>query len=165
MTALVKDLPYFSNYYTQRAVTLYNSAQAGCSTQNMFLLRNGTGIRNMTLTGLFGSLSSANSYGTKRPTAGAYSSLDPGFGPNDANAWIYARSPYTQNVTMFGTGCTGVKIDASLHAGGNKSIVANDYTTVLSDGIGAWCTGSGALTELISVFCYYSYSGYLSELG
>jgi hypothetical protein len=58
-----------------------------------------------------------------------------------------------------------MKIDAALHAGGNKSIVANDYTTIISDGIGVWCTGSNALTELVSVFAYYSYAGYLAEYG
>ena len=163
--AWIYDLNYQGNYKTSRVTTLYLAAVNGSASSNMWLLRNATGIRNMTLTGLTGALTSLNAYNTKRPVAGAYSSLDPGFGPNDSSVWINSRSPYTQNCTMFGAGCTGVKIDASLHYGGNKSIVANDYTTILSDGIGAWCTGSGALTELISVFCYYSYSGYLSELG
>jgi len=66
---------------------------------------------------------------------------------------------------LFGSGCSGMKIDAALHNGGNKSIVANDYTTIISDGIGVWCTGSNALTELVSVFAYYSYAGYLAEYG
>ena len=66
---------------------------------------------------------------------------------------------------MFGTACSGAKIDASLHAGGNKSMVKNDFTTIVSDGIGVWCTGSGSLTELVSVFNYYGYAGYLAELG
>jgi hypothetical protein len=39
-----------------------------------------------------------------------------------------------------------------LHNGGNKSIVSNDFTQIVSDGIGVWCTGPGALTELVSVF-------------
>ena len=163
--ALVYDVAYLGNYKSLRAIELYKNAVTGSLLANMFLLRNGTGLRNMTLTGLTGTLGSANIYGTKRPTAGAYSSLDPGYGPTDSNVWITPRSPYTQNVTMFGTACIGMKIDASLHSGGNKSIVANDYTTILSDGIGVWCTGSAALTELVSVFTYYSYAGYLAELG
>jgi hypothetical protein len=66
---------------------------------------------------------------------------------------------------MFGFGCTGAKIDSALHAGGNKSMVKNDFTTILSDGIGVWCTGADSLTELVSVFAYYSYAGYIAELG
>ena len=165
MNALVYDLNYTGNYKSLRYAQLYLSAQSGSTTNNMFLLRNGTGLRNMTLNGLAGSLTIPNAFNTRRPTAGSYSSLDAGFGPNDSNAWIYTRSPYTQNCTLFGSGCVGMKIDSALHNGGNKSIVANDYTTVLSDGIGVWCTGSNSLVELVSVFNYYGYAGYLAELG
>ena len=45
------------------------------------------------------------------------------------------RSPYIQGVTTIGDNCIGMKIDGSLHNGGNRSIVANDFTQVLSDGI------------------------------
>ena len=163
--ALVYDLQLTGNYKSLRAATLYKNAVEGSTLSDMFLVRNACGIRNMTLNGLNGDMTEENDYGTKRPTAGAYTSLDPGFGPNDANAWVTLRSCYTQNVSLFGTGCSGMKIDGALHAGGNRSIVANDYTTILSDGLGVWCTGHNALTELVSVFCYYSYSGYLAELG
>lgn len=163
--ALVYDVQFLGNYKSQRAATLYKNAVSGSLLSDMFYLRNGTGLRNMTLSGLSGSLTTANAYGTKRPTAGAYSSLDPGYGPTDSNVWITPRSPYVQNVTTFGTGCVGCKIDGALHAAGNRSIVSNDFTQVLSDGIGVWCTGSNALTELVSVFSYYNYAGYLAELG
>ena len=162
---IVYDLQFTGNYRSLRTNTYYQNYQAGSITSNMFLVRNASGLRNCTLTGLTGTLTAANSYGTKRPTAGAYVSLDPGFGPYDTNAWVSSKSHYSQNVTMFGTGCVGAKIDAALHAGGNKSMVKNDFTTVLSDGIGVWCTGSGSLTELVSVFAYYGYAGYLAELG
>jgi hypothetical protein len=163
--ALIYDLQYTGNYKSQFASTLYNNAVGGSLLSDMFYVRNGTGVRNMTLSGLTGLLTAANSYGTKRPTAGAYTSLDPGYGPQDSRAWITTKSCYVQNVTTFGTGCTGCKIDGALHAAGNKSIVSNDFTQVLSDGIGVWTTGSGSLTELVSVFSYYNYSGYLAELG
>jgi hypothetical protein len=162
---LVYDLGLTGNYASTRSARLYNTAQAGATTTDLFHLRNGSGLRNMTLNGMNGAMSLPNALGTKRPTAGSYSSLDAGFGPNDANAWISFRSPYTQNLTLFGSGCSGMKIDAALHNGGNKSIVANDYTTIISDGFGVWCTGSGALTELVSVFAYYSYAGYMAEYG
>lgn len=136
----------------------------GSQTSNMFYVRNGSGIRNMTLKGLSGTLGNLNAYGTRRPTAGAYVSLDPGQNSADSTAWITTRSPYIQNVTTFGTGCIGLKVDGSLHEGGNKSIVANDFTQVLSDGIGAWITNLG-LSELVSVFSYYGHIGYLAENG
>ena len=163
--AIIYDLQYPGNHKTRRATELYNNAVVGSQLSDMFRVRNGTGLRNCTLNGLSGTLTAANSYGTKRPTAGAFTALDPGFGPNDSNSWVTTRSHYSQNVTMFGVGCTGAKIDAALHAGGNKSMTKNDYTTIISDGIGVWCTGSGSLTELVSVFNYYGYAGYLAELG
>lgn len=137
---------------------------AGYEDSNMFLVRNGTGIRNMTLKGLTGTLGEPNQYTTRRPTAGAYVSLDPGNGVNDSSAWITTKSPYVQNVTTFGTGCIGLKIDGDLHAGGNRSVVANDFTQILSDGIGVWVT-NGGLSELVSVFSYYGHIGYLAENG
>ena len=163
--ALIYDLNYLGNYKSLRAATLYKNAITGSLASDMFYLRNSTGLRNCTLSGLTGTLTSANGYGTKRPTAGAYSSLDPGYGPTDSNVWISTRSPYVQNVTTFGTGCVGCKIDGALHTGGNRSIVSNDFTQVLSDGIGVWTTGHNSLTELVSVFTYYNYAGYLAELG
>ena len=138
---------------------------AGDCLKDMFYMRNGTTIRNLSFFGLRGTVSSVNEYGTARPTGGAYTSLDPGTGPNDTSVWIIRRSPYVQNVTVFGDGATGIKIDGYLHNGGSKSIVSNDYTMVISDGVGIWCTGPGSITEAISVFSYYCYAGYLAEAG
>ena len=165
IAAMQYDIQYPGNYKTLQAAQWYANGVNGSVIQNMFLVRNGCGVRNMTLQGLTGTLSSANAYGTKRPTAGAYVSLDPGWGPADSRTWVNTRSCYVQNVTTFGIGCVGAKIDGTLHNGGNRSIVANDFTQVLSDGIGVWCTGSGSLTELVSVFAYYGYAGYLAEAG
>ena len=137
---------------------------AGYELEDMFYVRNASGIRNMTLKGLSGSLTPANVYGTRRPTAGAYVSLDPGASTSDSTVWITTRSPYIQNVTTFGDACVGMKIDGALHDGGNRSIVANDFTQVISDGIGIWCTNRG-LTEQVSVFSYYAHIGYLAENG
>ena len=142
-----------------------NLLYGGGALKNMFYMRNGSGLRNLTTNGLLGTLSAQDAYQISRPTGGAYVSLDPGTGPNDTSAWIFRKSPYVQNVSTFGTGCVGYKVDGTLHAGGNKSIVTNDFTQVLSDGIGIWCTGPGSLTEAVSVFSYYAYSGYLAEAG
>tara|TARA_R110000737_G_scaffold9791_7_gene25557 strand:- start:1426 stop:12609 length:11184 start_codon:yes stop_codon:yes gene_type:complete len=163
--AIVYDLQYPGNHHAIRSSILYLNAIEGSERSDMFYVRNSTGVRNMTISGLRGNLTEENEFGTRRPTAGAYVSLDPGFGPWDRQAWITNKSPYIQNVTTFGVGCVGNKIDGALHAGGNRSTVSNDFTQVLSDGIGVWCTGNNSLTELVSVFAYYNYSGYLADLG
>ena len=136
----------------------------GFETQNMFYVNNGSGIRNMTLQGLNGTLGDANEYGTRRPTAGAFVSLDPGTGATDATVWITNKSCYVQNVTTFGTGAIGLKVDGDLHNGGNKSVVANDFTQVIDNGIGFWVNGDGK-SELVSVFTYYNHIGYLATNG
>jgi hypothetical protein len=165
-TAALTVLTYFGN---QLIVSDFNGGNmtvyAGDCLKNMFLMRNGTGLRNMTLSGLLGTLGAPDVNQIQRPTGGAFTSLDPGTGPDDTTTWIFRRSPYVQNVTAFGNGCTALKIDGTLHNGGNKSIVANDYTHIVNDGIGVWCTGPGSLTEVISVFSYYGYTGYFAEAG
>jgi hypothetical protein len=152
------------NYKSLLAARYYVNAVMGSVTEDMFYLRNATGLRNCTTAGLTGTLTTANAYGTQRPTAGAYASLDPGWGPDDSRVWITNKSPYVQNVSTFGTGCVGLKVDGDLHNGGNDSIVANDFTQILSDGIGAWVTNLGR-SELVSVFSYYNHIGYLAENG
>ena len=166
LNALVYDLQYTGNYKSLRNARVLLNAISGSSASDMWYVRNGCGIRNMTMNGLVGTLPpTVNSFGTRRPTGGAFTSLDPGFGPNDSNAWVYSRSTYVQNCTMFGYACTGAKVDGALHAGGYRSMVANDYTCIIGDGIGWHTTGANSLSELVSVFNYYSYAGYLAELG
>ena len=57
-----------------------------------------------------------------------------------------------------------MKVDGALHNGGNKSIVANDFTQVITDGIGMWCNADGK-AELVSVFTYYAHIGYYCTAG
>jgi len=137
---------------------------AGYEAIDMFRMHNGTGLRNMSLNGKVGTLGATNQNLTRRPNGGSYVSLDPGTGIDDTTTWIINKSPYVQNVSTFGTGCTGMKIDGNLHNGGNKSMVANDFTQILSDGIGYWVNGEG-LSELVSVFTYYCHIGYLATDG
>ena len=219
---------------------------AGYEGQDMFYVNSGTGIRNMSLKGLSGTLSDMNQYLTRRPetkrvltfdvltlvggtgyTNGTYSttssgtgtgltvqvtatagavtavsvvapginyeigdvitiisgnnnatievltislqgasfvSLNPGTGPDDSSAWITTRSCYVQNVSTFGDGCVGLKVDGTLHDGGIKSVVANDFTQIISNGIGFWVVEEGK-SELVSVFTYYCHIGYLAEDG
>jgi hypothetical protein len=160
------DIIYTGNYKSLLAARYYRNAVLGCqTTEDMFYCRDATGVRYCTLTGLSGSLTPPGIADILRyPTGGSYISLDPGWGPADTRTWIANRSPYIQGVTTFGTGCVGQKIDGLLHNGGNKSIVSNDFTQVISDGIGAWVKDNGR-AELVSVFTYYAHIGYLAQAG
>ena len=162
--ALKFDLKYPGNYKSLLVARYYSNAVIGNLEEDMFYMRNSTGVRNMTLEGLTGDLTPENAYGTRRVTAGAYVSLDPGWGPDDFRTWIINRSPYIQNVATFGYAAIGQKIDGALHNGGYDSMVSNDFTQLISDGIGAWVTNNGR-AELVSVFTYYSHIGYLAEAG
>jgi len=159
------DIIYVGNYKSLLAARYYRNAVLGSATEDMFYLRDSTGVRNCTLTGLEGTLNPPGVFDLyQRPTGGSFCSLDPGWGPSHEECWILTRSPYIQGVTTIGTNCVGQKIDGSLHNGGNKSMVSNDFTQVLSDGIGAWVSNNGR-AELVSVFTYYCAIGYLAEEG
>lgn len=159
------DILYPGNYKTKLAGRHYSNAVIGSQLEDMFYCRDATGLRNCTTTGLSGVLNPPGVFEFfQRPTAGAYTSLDPGWGPADERTWIMNRSPYIQGVTTLGTACIGMKVDGQLHNGGNKSMTANDYTQVLSDGIGAWIDYNGR-AELVSVFTYYNQVGYLATNG
>ena len=165
LDALKYDFQYHGNYKSLMAARYYGNAVHGVRDQeDFYYVRNATGVRNQTLANMAGDLLAPNALGTSRVSGGAYVSLDPGYGPDDFSTWIIERSPYVQNVTTLGAGAIGQKIDGALHNGGNDSIVSNDFTQVISDGIGAWVTNNGR-AELVSVFTYYSHVGYLSENG
>jgi hypothetical protein len=160
------DIIYTGNYKSLFEARYYRNKILGCTDQeDMFYVRNATGIRNCTIKGIESTLNPPVAFDLYQlPLGGAYVSLDPGWGPADTRTWINTRSPYIQGVTTIGTGCVGQKVDGSLHNGGNRSIVSNDFTQVLSDGIGAWVTNN-ARAELVSVFSYYAHIGYLAQDG
>ena len=163
--AFIYDIYYTGNYKSIWEARRYTNSVLGSELDDMFYCRDATGLRDLTVKGLNGTLNPPNVFELyRRPTGGAYVSLDPGWGPDDDRTWITTRSPYIQNVTTFGTNCVGQKIDGSLHNGGNKSIVSNDFTQVISDGIGAWVLNNGR-GELVSVFTYYAQIGMFAERG
>ena len=165
LRAWIYDLKYIGNYKSVREAKYTAYAELGSKGTDMFYVRDATGIRNLTVKDLEGSLAPPSIFELyQRPTGGSYVSLDPGWGPNDEKVWITTRSCYVQNVTTFGYAVTGQKIDGALHNGGNKSIVSNDFTQVISDGIGAHVLNNGR-AELVSVFTYYAQVGYLAEDG
>ena len=163
--AICYDLRYEGNYKTLQAAEHYSNAVNGSRLSDMFRVRDVTGVRNTTLEGLVGVLNPPGVYDIyQRPTAGAFVALDPGWGPDDERVWIKERSPYLQGDTCIGTACVGKRVDGRLHNGGNKSMTSNDFTQVLSDGIGAWVSHN-ARAELVSVFTYYNTVGYFAEAG
>jgi hypothetical protein len=165
LRGLIRDLRYSGNYATLLSAQRYANSITGSQRANLFYLRDTTGLRDMTTGGLEGVLNPPGVFELyQKPTGGALVSLDPGWGPDDERTWIVNRSPYIQNVTNTGFGCVGMKVDGALHNGGNKSMTANDFTQVLSDGIGAWITNN-ARAELVSVFTYYCQIGYFAEDG
>jgi hypothetical protein len=159
------DLQFPGNYKSILSARYYANAVTGSKLEDMFYVRDTTGVRNMTLRGLSGELPPLTEGSVYRiPTGGSFVSLDPGWGPDDQRVWIINRSCYVQNVTTFGVGAVGQKIDGLLHNGGNKSIVSNDFTQVISDGIGAWVQNGGR-AELVSVFTYYAHIGMFAKDG
>jgi len=165
LRGLIRDLNYDGNYATIQSARRYVSYVNGSRLEDLFYMRDTTGLRQMTIYGLEGNLNPPGVFDLyQRPTGGACVSLDPGWGPDDERTWIKNRSPYIQGVTNIGDRCVGMKVDGALHNGGNKSMTANDFTQVLSDGIGAWITNN-ARVELVSVFTYYNQVGYLAENG
>jgi hypothetical protein len=131
-------------------VGISNDGSTPNANSYVFHMNNGARMRNFVFRG-FG----ANS---------VIVSLDPGTGPDDTSVWITSQSPYVQNCTSFTPGGTGFKIDGALHNGGYKSMVANDWTQINSDGIGIHALNDGR-TEIVSCFTYYCNIGYLAESG
>jgi hypothetical protein len=118
---------------------------------NMFIMNDTTNLVQMTMKGLTGT-----------PTAGgtskaAVTSLDPA-------RTINAASPYIQNCTSVNTNATGIQIDGNLHTAGNKSILANDFTQINSDGRGVHALAGGR-GEMVSVFTYYCAKSFYAESG
>ena len=121
------------------------------NSSNMWLVNNTTNIVQMTFKGL-----------TATPGAGGTSkaavvSLDP-------SGSITTASPYIQNCSSVNANATGIQIDGLLHSGGNKSILANDFTQINSDGRGVHALGGGR-GEMVSIFTYYCDRSFLAESG
>jgi hypothetical protein len=83
----------------------------------------------------------------------------------DPSGSISTASPYIQNCTSVNALiATGIQIDGLLHASGNKSILANDFTQINSDGKGVHAIGGGR-GEMVSVFTYYNAISFHAQSG
>ena len=82
----------------------------------------------------------------------------------DPTGTISTASPYVHNCTSVNTGTTGMMIDGNAHVAGNRSMVANDFTQINTDGKGVSVINGGR-AELVSVFTYYCDKGFNTESG
>jgi hypothetical protein len=82
----------------------------------------------------------------------------------DPSGVISTASPYIQNCSSVNANATGIQIDGLLHSSGNKSILANDFTQINSDGKGVHAIGGGR-GEMVSVFTYYTINFIHAESG
>ena len=73
-------------------------------------------------------------------------------------------APYVQNCSSVNVGATGIQIDGNLHSAGNKSILANDFTQINSDGRGVHALAGGR-GEMVSIFTYYCDKSFYAESG
>src|SRR6056300_1132876 len=121
------------------------------SAANMFLLNNTTNLVQMSMKGLTGTPTAGGT------SAAAVTSLDP-------EGSIVTSSPYIQNCSSINANATGIQIDGNLHNAGNKSILANDFTQINSDGIGVHALAGGR-GEMVSVFTYYCAKSYYAQSG
>ena len=118
---------------------------------NMFLLNNSTNLVQMSMKGLTGTPGAG---GTSRA---AVTSLDP-------SGAITTASPYVQNCSSVNANATGIQIDGNVHTSGNKSILANDFTQINSDGIGVHALARGR-GEMVSIFTYYCDKSFYCTAG
>ena len=123
---------------TAQVATLHDNN--ACS---MLLVNNSTYISFMTFQGM--------------TTGASVVSLDP-------SGAITTASPYIHNCTSVNVGTTGMLIDGFAQSTGNKSMVANDFTQINSDGTGVLATNGGR-AELVSVFTYYCDKGFHATTG
>jgi len=132
-------------------LTLAVTALENNNAANMFLLNDTTNLVQMSMKGLTGT---PNSGGTSKA---AVTSLDP-------TGSITSTSPYVQNCSSINAGATGIQIDGNIHSAGNKSILANDFTQINSDGRGVHALGGGR-GEMVSIFTYYCDKSFYAESG
>ena len=124
---------------------------------NMLLVNNQTNVTLFSFKGLTGT-----------PVGGGISTLRPAVTSLDPEGAILTSSPYIQDCSSVNANATGIQIDGNLHKNlasvGNKSILANDFTQINSDGVGVHAIGTGR-GEMVSVFTYYCDKSFFAETG
>lgn len=128
----------------------------------MFLLSDQVSLQGMTFNGMTGFVAptvvaNATPDMTTATIGGVYLRLNPA-------SPIVTKSPYIRDCTAAGSGGVAAYIDGSVHSTGYKSMVFWAYNVLIDGGVGIWVTNLGK-TELVSVYTYYSYAGYVATNG
>ena len=131
-------------------LTLQVASLENNNATDMWLMNNTTNLVQMSMKGLTGTTSATIG-------APAVTALDP-------EGSITTASPYVQNCSSVNAGATGIRIDGNIHSAGNKSILANDFTQINSDGIGVHCLAGGR-GEMVSIFTYYCSKSFYAHSG
>jgi len=149
----VNDVVTFqgSLFGSSSAITMKVASLQDNNASDMFMLNNSTNLVQMSMKGLTGT---PTGKGTGKA---AVTSLDP-------EGSITTASPYIQNCSSVNANATGIEIDGNLHSSGNKSILANDFTQINSDGRGVHALARGR-GEMVSIFTYYCDRSFLAESG
>jgi hypothetical protein len=125
----------------------------------MFLLSDSTLVKQITVKGMTGfALSGTDPQDITTATIGGVF-----FRLNPASP-ILNKSPYITDCSAFSTGGTGVIVDGSVHASGNKSMVFHAFTNINDLGVGFWMANN-AKAEIVSCFTYYCHFGYAVSGG
>jgi len=83
---------------------------------------------------------------------------------SNANLSTIIANAATVQSQVIGYVNAGAGIGINIETAGNKSMLANDFTQINDLGYGILCTNAG-LTEQVSTFTYYCYTGYWSNNG
>ena len=87
-----------------------------------------------------------------------------GYGTSYTNWGVVNSSINTIKTNTLGYLNTGAGLGINIEMGGNKSMLANDFTQVNDLGYGILCTNAG-LTEQVSTFTYYCHTAYWALNG
>ena len=95
----------------------------------------------------------------------ANASLSTGYDTRLVNGYSAYTGSGTATSIAVGEGWTsGTGVDIFVQSGGNRSMLANDFTQINDLGFGCLAINN-ALSELVSMFTYYCHTGYLAADG
>lgn len=141
--------------------TIVSPANSTYASNTMFLVGDGTLIKNITMTGMEGFVP----YGNSTPeditlalsTNGVFIRFDPA-------APIIHKSPYITDCSAFSNTGIGVIVDGSVHGSGNRTMVFHAFTNIHDNGVGFWIKDRGG-AEIVSCFTYFCHIGYTATGG
>ena len=124
----------------------------------MWLLSDGTLLKQMTFTGMGGfAAGTPDDDITLATVGGVYARFNP-------SSPIATKSPYILECSAISNGGIGVIVDGSVHTSGYKSMVFHAYTNLNNDGVGYWVKDNGR-AEIVSCFSYYCWFGIATSGG